>query len=71
MRELRVYHRKEHERWMRDVLGLEKDFQPSRRERDERDQSEAHRERGKNSTRDSEKDGHHRDGYRDKGASDG
>ena len=71
MRELRVYHRKEHERWMRDVLGLEKDFRPSRRVRDERDHSEPDREREKSSARDSERDGHHRDRYRDKGTSNG
>ena len=56
---------------MRDVLGLEKDFRPSRRARDERDHSGPDREREKSSARDSDRDGHHRDRYRDKGTSTG
>ena len=68
MRDLRVYHRKEHERWMKDVLGLEKDFRPSRRAHEDEDHSRLEQDyqsgRERWSTRDSRRDGYRSDRYR-------
>ncbi len=71
MREVREYQRREHERWMKDVLGLERDFRSVRAPRTDQSDDAPRERREREREREGDRERDHRERRRDSWSKDG